>query len=207
MSETEKVSDHSRVIMSGAWSGAAVGMSAVGWASMHMPHWCGYLMEWAVVLGVCYGLALYKKQWFGWAAFWFMAVLCPLAGILELTGVMAGQWSTASWVIACLLDTGYYWLIRMPRKRAAADPVRQEIHVFQHIIHHGAALPSAEVYAVTGTPPQQQVTAPVRRSITAPARAAIETGRKPARAAIETGRKIVAGISVTGKAQHPRDRQ
>jgi hypothetical protein len=160
--------DHDRVINSGAWLGAIAAMGALGWLDMRMPAWCAFLLNWTVVLAACYAMARWKRAWYAWLAFWGMAAVCLAAGILQLAGLMGGMSSAAVWWVASAVVFIWYWLIRMPRLRAAAAAVeRREIHVFHHVIHHGPQLPgwTAEVIPAEGA---RQVAAGDVRAISAP---------------------------------------
>jgi hypothetical protein len=132
-------SDHSRVVRSGAWLGAIVFTSAFGWLDTAIPHWLGFLLNWTVVLAVCYAMACWKRAWYAWLAFWGMAAAALLCGSLSLAGVMKGDWSAASWVMACVIVFIWYWLVRMPRLQPTVQAVaRTEIHVFHHVINYPA---------------------------------------------------------------------
>jgi hypothetical protein len=176
--------DHGRVVTSGAWIGAAAATAALGWLDMRMPAWCAFLLNWTVVLAVCYGMARWKRAWYAWLAFWGMAAICPVAGILQLAGLMGGMSSAAVWWVASAMVFVWYWLIRMPRLRGAAEAIeRREIHVFHHVIHHGQELPGWTAEAVPAedarkvTAGEVRAISPPRRDLLARARDAIAGDR------------------------------
>ena len=170
--------DHDRVVTSGAWTGAILGMALVGWLDMHLPGLLAWALEWAVILGACYAMAAWKRAWYAWAAFWGMAALCPLAGILRLAGALDSAWSATAWWLACVMVFLWYWLVRIPRLQPAVQAVaRTEIHVFHHVIHHGAGLPSADVTQIPGWS-APSVTASARPAIQGPARKALAAVRR-----------------------------
>jgi hypothetical protein len=138
----------SSVILSGAWAGAIAGVAALGWLDTYIPHLAAFLLNWTVVLAVCYAMACWKRAWYAWLAFWGMAAACVLCGILQLAGAMAAPWSGACWVMACVMVTIWYWLVRIPRLQPAAEP--REIHVIHHVIHHGQALPWQSATEIPG---------------------------------------------------------
>jgi hypothetical protein len=154
--EAAGMSDHDRVMSSGALLGTIAGMAGIGWLEIQLPALASWALEWAIILAVCCAMALWKRAWYAWAAFWGMAVLCPLAGILHLAGAMTGQWSAASWWVACAMVFIWYWLVRMPRLQPAVQAAgRREIHVFHHVIHHGPELAgwaAAEIDGGTAVP-------------------------------------------------------
>jgi hypothetical protein len=194
--------DHDRIVTSGAWTGAIVFMLAFGWLDTKMPAWAGFALDWTAILAVCYAMACWKRAWYAWAAFWGMAVTCLLCGALALAGVTSNQWSAASWVLACVMVSIWYWLIRMPRKHPAvlAALERHEIHVFHHIVHHGPQLPgwtAAEITTETAAP----IPAPARKVIAGTAIRAIEPARKARGALVIAASRIKA----LGPAQRHRE--
>jgi hypothetical protein len=194
--------DHDRVITSGAWTGAIVFMSALGWLDTKMPTWAGFALNWTSVTGVCFAMAAWKRAWYAWLAAGAMAFLCPVAVILQLTGVTTGVSSTGVWLLASAMVFIWYWLIRMPRKHPAvlAALERHEIHVFHHVIHHFPQLPgwtTAEITRETTAP----IPAPGRKVIAGTAVKAIEPGRK-ARGALVTA---ATRIKALGPAQRHRE--
>jgi len=99
--ESGKVSDHERVVSSGAWLGFGVGVGTLGWLDGHMPHVCAFLLNWMSVLAVCYFIAVWKRAWYAWVAFWGMAALCPIGGIMELAGGLPARGCSA---VPCALS-------------------------------------------------------------------------------------------------------
>jgi hypothetical protein len=176
--------DHDRVVTSGAWIGAIAGISGLGWLDTHIPAWCAFLLNWTVILAVCYGMARWKRAWYAWLALWGMAATCVLCGILQLAGAMDSQWSAASWWTACLMAFIWYWLIRMPRLHPVAEAIeRHEIHVVHHVIHHGQDLPGWTATGIPAGAPRKvvagkaQAISPARKSLPARVKGAIEGAR------------------------------
>jgi hypothetical protein len=173
----ERKTDHDRVITSGAWLGFGLGVALLGWLDGHIPHLLGFLLNWTAVLAVCYAMAVWKRAWYAWAAFWGMAVLCVTGGIMQLLGLLTSQWSTGSWVIGCTMVFVWYWLVRIPRLHPPAP--LQVSHVIHHHVFHapGAALP-APGDAVTQLPASQQAAVPGRvlRAINPPKTRARQIG-------------------------------
>ena len=160
------MTDHDRIITSGAWTGAIAGIAGMGWLETYLPHLAAFALSWAAVLGVCYAMACWKRAWYAWAAFWGMAATCVLCGILQLAGEMRGPAPAASWGVACLMVFIWYWLVRMPRLQPAVQAVvRHEIHVFHHVVQELPGWASAEV------------TGPARKVIAGSTIAAIEPPR------------------------------
>ena len=173
-----EMSDHDRVLSSGAWLGAMAVMAACGWLDGHMPHACGFALNWAAVLAVCYGMAAWKRAWYAWAAFWAMAATCLVAGVLQLAGAMAGPWSVACWCVASAMVFIWYWLIRMPRLQPAVQAVeRREVHVFHHVIHHGQELRGPVTAQVTGVPARRVIAGTAQAIGPARVRGAITAAR------------------------------
>lgn len=134
MSEYQK-DDHGRVVTSGAWTGLGLGVAALGILNGHMPHVCGFLLDWAAILAVCYFMARHKRAWYAWAAFWGMAALCVAGGIFQLAGLMTSQWSEGSWAIGCAMVFVWYWLVRIPRLHPPKLP--DVTHIVHHHVMHG----------------------------------------------------------------------
>jgi len=145
------VSDHGRVIESGAWAGALAGVALLGWAGSHLPHLAAFVLDWTVILAVCYGMAAWKRAWYAWLAWWGMAAACVSCGILQLAGAMSGPWAGATWVMACVMVFIWYWLVRIPRKHPVVPDAGT--HVYHHVIFHGQELPGWASAEVTGGPP------------------------------------------------------
>ena len=182
-------SDHGRVVTSGAWMGALAGTSLLGLADMRIPGWCAFLLNWTICLAVCYFMARWKRAWYAWAAFWGMAAVCLLAGILTLAGLMHGQLSAASWWVACAMVFVWYWLVRIPRLQPAVEAVeRREVHVIHHVIHHGPELP--------GRTAAEMPAAPARKVIAGSARAIGPAARKDQLSRVRDGiRKAITGTA------------
>jgi hypothetical protein len=191
--ERQRRTDHHRVVNSGAWLGFGLGVGMLGWLNGHMPHVCGFLLDWAAVLAVCYVMAAWKRAWYAWAAFWGMAALCVLGGIFQLLGLLTSQWSTGSWVVGCGMCFAWYWLVRIPRWHPAPAP--RETHIIHHIIHHGDArqalpgwadgVPAWGTQVIPGTTVTHEVAATAPKAIGAPAaRAGAFTGSPPEVAAL-----------------------
>ena len=174
---TDTQSDHDRVVTSGAWLGATAFTLVMCWADAHIPHLLAFALNWAVVLGTCYAMAVYKRRWYGWVAFWGMAAACAVSAILQLAGFMHGLLPMAGLVMACVICFIWYWLIRMPRWRPAVEAIeRREVHVFHHVIHHGQAPGWAATQAArgaaapVGAPARKVIPGNVVRAIGAPRR-------------------------------------
>lgn len=174
---TSKISDHERVASSGAWLGFGLGVGALGILDTHMPHVCAFLLNWTFVLAACYFIAVWKRAWYAWVAFWGMAVLCPVGGIMELAGALSSQWSIGAWLLGCAMCFVWYWLIRMPRLQAAVQAVeRHEVHVIHHVIHHGQEIPGWSAAPVAA--PSRKVIPAVAAKVIEPTRRAIEPARR-----------------------------
>jgi hypothetical protein len=160
--------DHRRTIESGAWIGAMVVAALLGMLDRHLPHLLAFAVNWLVVLAVCYGMALWKRAWYAWLAFWLMAAICPVSGILQLAGVMTTMSSDAVWMVACAVVFAWYWLVRIPRKQPEAVQDAQATHVIHHHVFHvpGAALPFE---VPSGTVIPGELAGPAARSIAPPA--------------------------------------
>jgi hypothetical protein len=169
-------SDHERVVTSGAWLGATLFLLLMCWADAHIPHLFAFALNWAVVLGVCYTMAVYKRRWYGWVAFWGMAAACATSAVLQLAGFMHGLLPTAGLLMACVICFTWYWLIRMPRWQPAVEAIeRREVHVFHHVIHHGQAPGMVTATTSSGEvadQPQKVIPGSVIRAIEAPRKAA-----------------------------------
>jgi len=185
---TDTQSDQGRTASSGALIGAVIVTFGLGMADLHMPAWCGFALNWSVILGACYVTTVYKRRWYGWLVFWGLAVTCLIAAILGLMGVVSGNRPNgAGLVIGAAIVGAYYWLLCIPRRQAGAPAPRSEVHVFHHVVHHGQSSGPAVVTAAAARaqfpgPVQKVIGGRVAQVITAPHRkiSALTTGREEA---------------------------
>ena len=168
MTDIQTQTDHDRVVTSGAGLGAMAGIALMCAADSLIPHWCAFVVNWAVILSACGAITVYKRRWYGWLAFWGLAAICLTSAVMALFGV---QRSLLGGAVAGIVITGiYYWLVRMPRLQE--EPAeRREVHVFHHVIHHGQE-PGWTVTAAAAAPARKVIPGSVLRAITAPRKAA-----------------------------------
>jgi hypothetical protein len=129
----EHQTDHDRVMTSGGWYGVLIGAAVLGIIDAHLPLMLGWTVNTLVVLGIAYAMAVWKRCWYGWLAFWGLVAMCAIDGGLDLF--------VQSWPYGNPLSIGiqawaqvfiwiWYWLIRMPRRQTEAPPQ------VSHVIHH-----------------------------------------------------------------------
>lgn len=128
--------DHERIITSGAWFATLAVSSLLAIADAHMIYILGWLLNTTIILGVSYAMAKWKRAWFAWLAFWGLAAICVLCGILKAaTPWLNGDWSGGTQAMAWLIVGCWYWLLRAPRLHPPAPPIEQ--HVWHHHVVHG----------------------------------------------------------------------
>ena len=145
-------SDHDRVVGSGAWAGLFAFALVMCWADARLAPWAAFLLTWAAVLPVTFAMAVWKRAWYGWAAWWGLVGLCAFTAVADLaTGLLARPFGLAADVSAVVFVFLWYWLIRMPRRRPAVAAAGSVSHVVHHHVLHPGGVPvpgwSAEVEA------------------------------------------------------------
>ena len=140
-------SDHDRVIGSGAWTALTVFALLMCWADARLPPWAAFLLTWALVLPVTFGMAAWKRAWYAWAAWWGLVALCAFTAVADLaTGLLSRPFGLVSDVSAVVFVFLWYWLIRMPRRQpAVAASVSHVVH--HHVLHPAPGWAGAEVEA------------------------------------------------------------
>jgi hypothetical protein len=136
MNDSNGKTDHDRVITSGAWWATAAFTALMAWLSVKVPYIVAWTVNTAVVCGVSYGMARYKRAWYAWLSFGAIAAVCAANGILRAaTPLLSNHWSAASWVLAWITVWSWYWLIRIPRRH---PPGHGDTHIWHHHVFHGA---------------------------------------------------------------------
>jgi hypothetical protein len=136
--------DHDRVVASGAWAGAIAVSALLAWADTKIPLLCGWLVNTAVVLSVCWLMAAWKRAWYAWLAFWGMVAICTADGCLDLAGAeRGGLASGVVWLVAVIYVTCWYWLVRAPRQAPPEPPQPVQHVIHHHVLDPDQALPTA----------------------------------------------------------------
>ena len=192
-------SDHERIVTSGAWWGTLAVTLAMMWLTTVVPYAVAWLVNSVVTIGVSYAMARWKRAWYGWLAFWGIVAVCALNGLLKAaTTLLDAPWSGVTWILAWLLASSWYWLVRAPRRQSPATP--QVSHVVHHHVLHapggvtGTAIPAAE------DPGWVSVPAASREAIPAAAMRAI--GPTPSRPAASALRGALSGIRAYARRTH-----
>lgn len=152
MSTTQ--SEDARVCSSGAHIGLAVVALVLGLIDIHVPQWAASLITWGTFITITYGVAVYKRRWHGWLAFWGLVALAVTAGILQIASVTPDGGGAAFIPIAVVgIYTVWYALIRMARRRPYAQVAQAVTRIeHHHFVHHaGAAIPQT-LTATAGQP-------------------------------------------------------
>lgn len=121
--------------MKGAWCGAMAAAVAMTWLSAKVPYAVAWLVNSAVITGVSYAMARWKRAWYAWLAFWGIVAVCALNGLLKATtALLDSSWSGAAWLLAWAVVGCWYWLVRAPRRQPPEAP--GEVHVVHHHVLH-----------------------------------------------------------------------
>ncbi len=155
--------DHGRVLDSGAFTGALIVSAFLAWADTKMPLLCAWLVNTAVILGVSWAMAAWKRAWYAWLAFWGMSVICVIDGCLDAVAYRGTTAVAAVWPVACAYVFIWYWLVRSPRRQPPPPP--QVIHV----MHHGLPGQVTAVPVPVTAPGRKVITGRVIRAIESPA--------------------------------------
>lgn len=143
---------------------AMFGMLAVtvflAWADTKMPKPFAWLMNTATILGTSFAVARWKRARLAWAAFWVLAVVCVIDGILGVAAFEGSMASATVWLVTWAYVACWLLLIGVARRQPSRPP--EEVHVVHHHVLHGPA----ETDALTWT---ARPVASARPAIEAPA--------------------------------------
>lgn len=125
------------VTSSPAWWGIIPAGLLLIFADAHLPVMAGWALNTLAILSGAYVITARKRVWYAWAAFWGLAAICALEGILNLfTSVLSSPVSAATQVCAWVFLLIWYCLLRIPRRQPPAPP--QVSHVVHHHVIHGS---------------------------------------------------------------------
>ena len=132
---SDRKTDHDRVMASGAFWGMFAASLFMAWLAVTVPYIVAWLINSAIMVSVSYAMARYKRTWYARVSFWLIVAVCATNGTLKaFTPLLNNPWSSANWVIAWVVVGSWYWLIRLPRHRAAEPAVSHVVH--HHVLHH-----------------------------------------------------------------------